>query len=418
MQLTLPLLAGIVLLSCSTSATALTNRITASFTPSMASPEQNTFTNTTSVSGFCVRYPNKCVAESMSSMNLDLVAILNASGFTANAPPRQGMYFKAPGAWRSVQVKNNQGDVATVQFRVGLLSATYNTVNTWTMAQHQQAWGSSFVYAPSPCSYSGTSSILSRSYSFAWFWPVSDAACYKTPQKDLTGEPALINNVGIAYALRFPDPIKMTSGEYTGTLNLTAGAGGDFDFGDKFLVSDRVISFVFTLTVNHELKVSTTSDDQNIALQPCASGKICTEEQGQANWERWMVSRITPQLSGQSRFTLSSSGAFTAFLKCEQQIGSDCALKSDRSSQRIPLQTFLTLPGNIVDIATGSGVSRRRMSVGKEATKNAFITQSYGQNKKGSIDFLINRRDVDTMLNTRPDTFRGAVTVIFDAKMD
>lgn len=38
----------------------------------------------------------------------------------------------------------------------------------------------------------------------------------------------------------------------------------------------------------------------------------------------------------------------------------------------------------------------------------------FGQNRVGSIDFQNSQKDVDTMLTTLPDTYRGTVTVIFD----
>lgn len=128
-----------------------------------------------------------------------------------------------------------------------------------------------------------------------------------------------------------------------------------------------------------------------------------------------MVTRITPQLTGHSNFRLSSSGAFSVYLECEQQSGPDCALRSDKMpSQTVPVRTLLTLPDNIVDEVTGSTVSKRELAVGKDLTKNIFATRSFGQNRAGSIDFLVSQKDVDTMLTTRPDTYRGAVTVIFD----
>ena len=131
-----------------------------------------------------------------------------------------------------------------------------------------------------------------------------------------------------------------------------------------------------------------------------------------------MVTRITPQMTGKSNFSLSSSGAFTVYLQCEQQSGSDCALRSDNTpSQTVPVQTLLTLPTNIVDNSTGSTVSKRRLAVGRDLTKNVFVTRAFGQNQAGSIDFLVDQREVDTMLKNRPDTYRGAVTVIFDPKI-
>ena len=417
----LRVLAGMMLLAGSTAGMAATMDITASFSPSMDKPENNTFINTTTQSGYCSSWPNQCRDNNTFSINMGgITASLATSGFTANSAPRMGMYFKMPGAWRDVVVTNqNSGVQSILSFRISAFSAAYRTRSDWNLAAHQGAWdGNSFVNAPSPCRYSGVGEYSNRHYAFLWKWPVSDAGCYKTPKKDLTGEPYLINNMSVGYELKTPDPIKMESGVYTGTLTLSVGPGGDIDFGDNFQASDTELTINFSLSVNHELKLTTTAEHQVVSLQPCASGRVCTEDEGLANWERWMVTRITPQLTGRSNFNLSSSGAFTVYLECEQQIGPDCALRSDKMpSQTVPVQTLLTLPGNIVDNVTGSTVSKRRLEAGHDLTKNVFVTKTFGQSRGGSVDFLVGQKDVDTMLATRPDTYRGAVTVIFDPKI-
>ncbi|WP_142966695.1 hypothetical protein [Enterobacter cloacae] len=421
-HLVLRALASMALLAASCAGMAVTMDITASFSPSMDRPENNTFTNTTKQSGYCVEIPSQCAQSNIFSIAMGgITASLATSGFTAYSEPRMGMYFKMPGAWRDVEVMNqNTGTRETVSFRASAFSARYNTLTNWGTAGHQQAWaGSSFVNAPSPCGYSGVGMVPNNGYSFMWKWPVSDAACYKIANKNLTGEPYLVNNISIGYELKTPDPLKMASGVYFGTLVLKIGPGGDIDFGDNLQASDTELTINFSLSVNHELKLTTTAENQAVSLQPCASSRVCTEDEGQANWERWMVTRITPQLTGRSNFNLSSSGAFIVYLKCEQQSGgSDCALRSDKmSSQMVPVQTFLTLPNNIVDNVTGSTVSKHRLETGRDLTKNVFVTKTFGQNRVGSIDFLVGQKDVDTMLTTRPDTYRGAITVIFDPKI-
>jgi hypothetical protein len=413
-------LAGMVLLAGNVTCMAATMDITASFSPSMDNPDNNTFTNTTPQSGYCVTYPDQCKESNIFSIDMGgITASLATSGFTANSDARMGVYFKMPGAWRDVIVTNSStGAQVTVGYRVNAFSARYNTRTSWTQADHQAWNSSSFVNAPSPCSYSGVGQYTNNWYMFMWKWPTSDAACYKTAKKDLTGEPYLINRTSIGYELKTPDPLKIEAGMYTGTLPLSIGPGGDIDFGDNFKASDTLLTINFTLSVNHELKLTTTADDQKVSLQPCASGSTCTEDKGTANWERWMVTRITPELTGRSNFSLSSSGAFTVYLECEQQSGSDCALRSDNTaSQTVPVRTLLTLPDNIVDNSTGSTISKRRLAVGRKLTKNVFVTKTFGKNKAGSIDFLVSQKDVDTMLKTRPDTYRGAVTVIFDPKI-
>lgn len=421
-SLTARMLAGVVLFSGSMAGMAASMDITASFSPSMDNPENNVFTNTTPQSGYCAIYPGQCVMYGTFSIDMGgITASLATSGFTVNPDPRMGMYFKMPGAWRDVLVTNSEtGSLSTVKFRSNAFSARYRMVTNWTLENHMEAWddGWSFANSPPPCSDSGVGSYTPTTYMFMWKWPTSDASCYKKAAKELLGEPYLIDETSIGYEINTPDPLKMESGVYTGSLMLSVGPGGDIDFGDNFQASDSQLLLNFTLSVNHELKLTTVVDDQTVSLQPCASGQVCTEGEGAANWERWMTTRITPTLTGRSNFRLSSSGAFAAYLECEQQSGSDCALRSDNNpSQTVPIQTLLTLPDNIVDGSTGSRVSKKRLSVGRELANNTFETKAFGQNKSGMIDFLVTQKDVDTMLKTRPDTFRGAVTVVFDPKI-
>ncbi len=395
---------------------AATMNITAEFVPSMAHPENNTFTNTTPQSGYCVLYPGQCVAYGTFSINMGgITASLATTGITANSEPRMGIYFKMPGAVRNITVVNQQtGTPVTLGFRVNAFSADYLTRTSWTLADHSRWNGGSFVNAPAPCGVSGVGSYNKSHYQFMWKWPASDAACYKIATVDMTGEPYFLNENSIGYELITPDPLKMASGIYTGSLSLTVGPGGDIDFGDNFTASDSNLTLNFTLTVNHELKLTPAAGAQMVALQPCPAGKICSEDEGDANWERWMVSRVTPQLTGRSAFTLSSSGSFTVFMDCAERVGNECALTSDNSGQRVPMRVSVNLPDNVIDSQTGSTVTGRPLLIGKSEGQNYFTAKTYGADKPGSIDFLVRQKDVDIMLATRPDTYRGAVTVIFD----
>ncbi|WP_254071731.1 hypothetical protein [Kosakonia sacchari] len=405
------------LLFVSFALSAATMHITAEFVPSLENPEKNTFTNTTSQSGYCSILPGECAGTGMVSISMGgITASLATAGFTANSDPRMGMYFKMPGAMRNITVVNQQtGSSVTLGFRVNAFSARYHTRADWPVSQHQSTWnGSSFVYAPAPCGYSGVGWISYTAYLFMWKWPASDSACYKTARINLTDEPYYIDLTSLGYELVTPDPLKMASGTYTGTLSLSVGSGGDIDFGDNFKTSDNQLDLNFTLSVNHELKLTPAAGAQTVALQPCPSGKICSDDEGKANWERWMVSRVTPQLTGRSAFTLSSSGGFTVFLDCADQIGKECALTSDNSGQQVPMKVTINMPDNVVDMQTGSTVSGRPLFIGKTANQNEFTAKVYGADKPGSIDFLVRQKDVDTMLSTRPDTYRAAVSVIFD----
>lgn len=415
-------LAGMALFAVSTAGMAATMNITASFSPSMDKPENNVFENTTPQSGFCATWPAQCTSgEKSLASGLTLTP---SKGLTPQDDKRESLFFKWPSSSRRIMVTNTEtGNTQDVQFRVSSFSGRYYANSDSQI----YAWGKKgWPFSMNPdggCSHLSPGWIIGNTQA-AWLWsvPEGNAGCYRITSVDRpAGESNFINKVSelsFGYELKAPDPLKMEAGIYTGTLTLSVGPGGDIDFGDNFQASDTELTINFSLSVNHELKLTTTADDQAVSLQPCTTGRTCTEDEGQANWERWMVTRITPQLTGRSNFSLSSSGAFTVYLECEQQSGPACALRSDKMpSQTVPVRTLLTLPDNIVDNVTGSIVSKRELAVGSDLTKNVFTTKIFGQNRTGSIDFLVSQKDVDTMLATRPDTYRGAVTVIFDPKI-
>lgn len=69
-NLILRTLAGMPLLAASAAGMAATMDITASFTPSMDKPENNTFTNMTPQSGYCADYPSECKNNNTFSINM------------------------------------------------------------------------------------------------------------------------------------------------------------------------------------------------------------------------------------------------------------------------------------------------------------------------------------------------------------
>ena len=415
------LLAGSMLAAGSLAAGAATMDITASFTPSVSNPENNTFTNTTPLSGFCADWPTSCTNNNTSISFAGITLLGNGVLLSDDSNPKNHFYLGLPGATKVDVVNSETQEKAQITFTITGFGGRWTNLGSGARIGWERG---EFAYPTNlPCgSATNGASIGTGSGSdstwYGWAWNVS-GACYK--RSTYTGRTITSSNLyqtSIRYKLVTPNPLQLTSGIYKGYVDWSIGPGGDIDFGNKWDASDSTLRVNFTLSVNHELKLSATADNQQVSLQPCASGKVCTAEDGAANWERWMITRATPELTGRSNFNLSSSGAFTVYMECEQQSGSDCALKSDNTpSQTVPVQSLLTLPRGIVDSSTGSTVTKRRLAVGRDLTKNVFVTKSFAENQAGSIDFLVSQKDVDTMLKTRPDTYRGAVTVIFDPKI-
>ncbi len=416
------LLAGIILGTGSLAAGAASMNITASFTPSVSNPENNTFTNTTPTTGFCSTWPKYCSGSDASIALANITLRGNGSLSSSDSNPKNNFYVELPKSTiidvvNSVTQEKTQVTFNIVGFSGRWTQLTGGAISGWSRGNFTYPTNTTCSSATSGTGMS--SGTGSGSTWFAWSWRMSGQPCYKTntlSSRDISS--SYLYETSITYSLVTPNPLQLSSGVYTGYVDWTIGPDGDINFGNKWNASDSTLRVNFTLSVNHELKLSATADNQQVSLQPCASGKVCTVEEGAANWERWMITRVTPEMTGRSNFSLSSSGAFTVYLKCEQQSGSDCALRSDNTpSQTVPVQSLLTLPRGIVDSSTGLGVSKRRLAVGRDLKKNVFMANSFGENQTGKIDFLVSQKDVDTMLKTRPDTYRGAITVIFDPKV-
>lgn len=401
---------SLLLFTSSFIAQSATIDLTAKFTPSINnSNSDGVFTNTTPQGGYCANWPQYC-SSGVFSVQLPLSTKISYP-MNANNEPRQGPYFILPKTEKILTVRNQStGESFSIKFRITNFSARY------AKNPAQDDWiGGNFVYSPSGngCAYGGLGIGNSAELHFMWKTLNNTNPCYKISSVDRT-EPATFDRMSIGYSLQAKDSLlTVGSGIYKGKISFTVGPGGDFDFGDNYQASDSFVDINLALSVNHDLIVTTTPESRVLSLQPCGASKVCTEEQGRQNWERWMVSRVTPEMTAKSNFQLSSSGAFTVYLQCEYEKGENCALKSDKNEQLVPIHSYLTLPDNIVSQQTNNRVIREPISIRKDFS-NIFLSKNVGSNRKGSMDFLVNQRDVDTMLLTRPDIYRGVVTVIFD----
>ncbi|MEX6258012.1 hypothetical protein [Providencia huaxiensis] len=403
---------GIVMLALSAFAHSVTINLTAEFTPKINNNNSDgVFVNTTPISGYCKHYPHYCNAGAV-SVYLPLTTTISYP-IVAYNEPRDGVYFNFPKTPRTLTVRNQDtGEAFDVIFRMTNFSSTAKK-NTNSLDWDE---GGKDLSAPrgGGCSFYATSMSNNLWNRFIWNTSNNTLPCLKISRVDRT-EPSIFEDMSIGYSLMAKDSLlAVGSGTYVGKLSFTVGPGGDFDFGDNYQVNESVVDINLTLSVNHDLIVTTTPEGRALSLQPCSVGKVCTEEQGKRNWERWMITKITPQLTARSDFLISSTGSFTAYLQCEYIQGEHCAIKSDNNGQLVPVKAYLSLPNNIINQKTNSTVTRALMPIHKDIVNNTFSTRDIGSNRKGSIDFLVTQHDVDTMLLTRPDTYRGTVTVIFD----
>ncbi|MDO7899584.1 hypothetical protein [Pseudomonas citrulli] len=412
----LPMLArtlvSLLALACVPAANALNQEISALFRPDASKPQENTFLNTTPVSGYCAQYPAQCGTAKMFSIRMPLTA--NATGpiQAGHGDARQGAMFKVPANWRTAQVTHaTTGETETVEVRWSGIGSRYQFPGSVVdlvgggmdvLAAHKALWnGSSWVNAPSPCQYSGVGAYSSNWYMFFWKTPVESAcakrANYLVPSMSYT-------YLDFAYELRTPNPLKMSSGRYTGSLTYSVGPGQDVDLGDLMIPNDSAITLNFNLDVEHTLKVEVPPGGNRVELVP------------QEGWQSWLNSGRKPtRLFRDQRFHISASSRFKMALECQYNSGNTCAIAETATGHAVPVDVSVSLPDGLTD-ASGQPVNRRRLLRDGSGTE-LFQPGVYVNRRPGTLHFEVARANVEQMLDSGATAYSGSVTVIWDSDL-
>lgn len=385
---------------------ALTQDIRAVFTPDPANQMKNEFINTTPVSGFCAGFGHTiCKNNGYFSIEAPLSGSSPDLGpgvpviYAGHTNPREGAMFKVPSEWRAFQVTHTRtGEVETVQMRITGIGQQTST------RPGIRVWPSSTWFAAYPCVSTGLISGGGTNLRFFWLVPENAGACNKkAPIEDVTR--FAFASMDYAYALKTPNPLSMSSGEYTGTLEYSIGPGGDFDFGDVVIADDKSMKFNFTLNVQHALKVELPPGGNRIELLP------------QGGWQAWLNQGRKPaRLFRDQTFNISASSRFKMQLECQYRDGSNtCSLYEPLSGHAVPLNISVSLPNGLTD-PSGQPVNRRPLLLDGSGTE-LFQPGFYVERKPGTLHFEIARDQVEEMLTGPGKTYRGTVTVIWDSEV-
>ncbi|WP_238346772.1 hypothetical protein [Pseudomonas viciae] len=398
-------------------ANALTQDISALFRPDPAKPTENKFTNTTPVSGYCAARPSECRATGMFSILLRVSANAIGAIQAGHEDPRQGAMFKVPANWRPVQVTHaGTGETEVVEVRwAGVGSQQFfpdsDVVqlvggDVSSLRAHQMLWtGLDWVYAPSPCRYGGVGGYTDRTYSFFWKTP-TEGVCAKRANYLIPHGSMRYIYLDFAYELRTPNPLKMSSGQYTGSLTYSVGPGQDVDLGDVMIPDDSAITLNFNLEVQHTLKVEVPPGGNRVVLEP------------QGGWQAWLNQGQKPtRLFRDQTFHISASSRFKMNLQCQFADASDntCLLWAPSSGLLVPVNISVTLPNGLTD-AAGQPVNRRRLYLDGSGTE-LFQPGHYIDRRPGTLHFEVARNQVEEMLAGEAKHYSGNVTVIWDSEI-
>ncbi|MBN2979008.1 hypothetical protein BFW88_22425 [Pseudomonas fluorescens] len=388
--------------------------IDASFRPDPAKPFENKFRNDTPNRALCAAHPAYCASLNIHSLFMP-VTFSAKEPIRAGHSQRNGPMIKLPG-WSDLQVTHSQtGATDVLRVRIKGIGATYYTFRSvedltgiggsWG---HARLWGSTWLTAPPCTGVSYLSGVGHNWANFFWIFPNDETMCSKQANFDLD-QGFVINyantgNVIFAYELETPNPLKMEAGLYTGQVTYTVGPGQQIDFGDVMLPSDSTFQIVFTLTVEHTLKVEIPPGGNRIQLEP------------QGGWQAWLNQGRKPaRLFRDQTFNLSASSRFKMQLECGTgQIGDTCAVKN-AAGDLVPLDVLVSLPNGMTN-TDGAAVNRLPLRVSGTGSE-LFQPSFYVDRRPATLHFEVQREGVEEMLKREGETWSGSVSVIWDSEV-
>ncbi|WGO92411.1 hypothetical protein QCD61_22330 [Pseudomonas viciae] len=403
------------LLAGLSTANAATREITAVFRPDPAKPMDNKFVNTTLVSGFCHTFPAQCAAEGLFSMLVRGLDFESSGPIQPDQPDiRQGAMVTIPGGWRTMQIVNSAtGESEELSVRIAGWGGGYTLSESVIdivggggsiYEGHEKLWvGGNWRRAPQPCRATSVSNHFGfTGFEFFWITPEQDVTCAKQTKYLIPG--FKYSQMNLAYELRTPNPLKMSTGHYTGSITYSVGPGQDFDMGDIMLPNDSALTLNFNLEVQHTLKVEVPPGGNRVDLEP------------QEGWQAWLNSGRKPtRLFRDQRFHISASSRFKMALECQYVSGNTCAVAEPDTGHAVPVDVSVSLPEGLTD-AAGQPVNRRRLLRDGSGTE-LFQPSFYVDRRSGTLHFEVGRSQVEEMLDSGAKAYSGNVTVIWDSEV-
>ena len=371
--------------------------ITAEFRPSSTNMR---FKNTTPISGFCRRYPNISACDGDDGKSVDL-GIRYTKETVAWAPViRDRFYALFPGT-QLVDVSVAGG--APVQLSFSFASFSAYLVKRSGSARPPN-WG---IYVGGGCS------VLQPALgSPAWavnLWrinnPDAPTGCHTASANDDSGDRVVsdVTEFSVGYNLVAPNPLAMRAGIYTGEVNYTVGENGQIALGNMVTnLNANTLKIKFELDVQHALEVHFPANSDKVILEP------------PGGWMRWLNGGPAPErLVRDLPFRITKTGPMGVYMECEHQVGRSCGIRNTRNNDIAALSIDLSLPDGI-RLSNGQVIKRHPIpTLSSPPLHLETVTPVF--NQPGSLHFATAPGEAAAMVANPGDTYRGNVTVVFDA---
>ncbi|MFB4391076.1 MULTISPECIES: hypothetical protein [unclassified Pseudomonas] len=350
------------------------------------------FHNTTRQAGFCAHWPSDCVGIETVGLPVSYIKRTEVEA----SDPRDRFFIQVPGR-RNLQVTHTQ------------------TGETYPLSLEIQAVSQQVVmrglanpvftrYPRGGCTYRRT---FSAGPWTMYLWdlknPAAPQACNSGGYEAKAGDvyTVRVQELAISYRLSMPSPLSMKPGLFRGHLDYSIGPGGDFDFGnDVTNLNTDQLRVNFELDVQHAFVIDFPAGSERVVLEP------------PNGWLQWLNRGHPPQrLYRDMPMRIWSSGPFKAYKLCQYPVGGQCGIRN-AAGHEVPVAVAVSLPSGIR--SQGREVRRLELPSEKSAAL-AFEAQQAVFNRSASLHFDVAREPVKEMLKHPGSTYRGDVTVVFDA---
>ncbi|MBL0625039.1 hypothetical protein [Aeromonas veronii] len=225
---------------------------------------------------------------------------------------------------------------------------------------------------------------------------ISGKSCYTSLSVDAN---VTMRAFFLGFKINPPSPLNMPNGIYKGVITLSVSENGDISLGNG-TYNDPNLIIDLTLTVRHQLKVDFPKGDSDVHSQ------VTLLPPG--GWINWMHNgKREPSLLQQDLpFRIWFSAPFTVALRCQHQWGTECGLK-DGKGRTVPLKTYYVNSTNEMTLLT--------------TNKHSIVLPVQGKsviNAARAIRFQVVGGTVAEMMKYPGSSFKGDVTLIFDAAID
>ncbi|AIR62014.1 hypothetical protein LH23_15535 [Cedecea neteri] len=400
-------LSALLTLTMLSVARAATVDVTTEFIADLSKPQNNSFVNTTPVSGFCNIPTVTCSSGEFSILipGLDGVKYFDytSKDFLRNHPSGS---FDGTGKDVILTEVNTRQKIQG-QFRFTNFGVKYVRMdeNSGHLSNALVTMGPVVGNCTRRAAGGGGGGIA--------YWglkiPKERVTCYQALSSGSLGlfqGDIRLEEISFGYTLDVPNPLGIYSGEYEGEVVYSVGDGGDIDFNAE-TTSDTEIRIKIKATVRHAFQLKFPSEgDIKVSLAP------------RGGWSQWVNGgRVPDSLSQEVPFTLSSTSGFTVNMRCEYDSGTGCALRETTSptGEKIPLEVSLTLPG----YKTENGTEARNLLLNSLPAGHVILPPGeFVIHRRSQIDFRVPKPGVEMMVKSPGSTWQGAVTLVFDTQVD